>query len=136
MNAPPVISQPPLLPTAKKPFALQAAQASVLSPLIAVGVSIVVNVGMGGQTSPLMGMITGGLSILLIVLGFVFGIIALSGVRRHGRKGILGRAIAGIIINGFLIAVMILSIPAWRKAAARAKQAERQNIEQHQQTPP
>jgi ABC-type molybdate transport system permease subunit len=138
MNSPPPVipPQPPPLPSTRKPFAFQAAQASLLAPLTAVGVSIVVNVGMANQASPSAKIITGSLCILLIVLGFVFGIVSLFGVRRHGKKGILGRAIAGICINGILIALMVISIPGLMKAAARAKEMrQRQNSEQQQTQP-
>lgn len=138
MNSlPPVISpQPPPLPAAsKKPFAAQAAQASLLAPLVAVGMSIVVNAGLGNQATPLVKIITGSLCVLLIVLGFVFGIVALLGVRRHGRKEILGRAVAGVCINGILIALMLVSIPSFMKAAERAKERQRQNSEQQPTQP-
>lgn len=115
MNTPPIISpQPPPLPPAsptKKPFAFQAAQASFLAPLISIGIGFFVNViGSGGHPSPLAGIITGSLCSLLIVLGLLFGIIALFGIRRYGKKGILGRAIAGILINGLLLFFMSLAI--------------------------
>lgn len=133
---PPVIpSPPPPLPSTRKPFAFQAAQASLLAPLTAVGVSIVVNAGMGNQATPLVKIITGSLCVLLIVLGFVFGIVALFGVRRHGRKGIFGRAIAGVCVNGILIAFMAVSIPGFMQAAERAKERQRQNSEQQQTQP-
>ena len=134
---PPVIPpQPPRLPSTVKPFAFQAAQASLLAPLTAVGVSIVVNVGMANQASPSVKLITGSLCILLIVLGFVLGIVSLFGMRRHGKKRILGRAIAGICINGILIALMAMSIPGFLKAAARAKEMRRQqDAEQGQMQP-
>jgi hypothetical protein len=138
MNSlPPIIpSPPPLLPTAKKPFAFQAAQASLLAPLTAVGVSIVVNVGMGNQATPLAKIITGSLCVLLIVLGLVFGIVALFGVRRHGSKGILGRAVAGVCVNGILIAFMAISIPGFMKAAERAEQMRQQQGTEPQPTQP
>jgi hypothetical protein len=134
MNAvPPIISlQPPPLPPPKKPFAFQAAQASLLAPAIAFGIGIVVNVGLGGQSSPLVGIITGSLSILLIVSGFIFGIIALSGIPRYGKKGILGRGIAGVCINGIIIVLMIISIPRYKKMADRAKEIQKQKMEQQQ----
>lgn len=136
MDAPPIIpSKPPPLPTVKKPFAAQAAQASFLAPIIAFGIGIFVNMGQGGKMSPLVGIITGSVCTILILLGFIFGILALVGIRRHGKKGILGRAIAGLCINGFLIAFMIISIPMYKKMAERAKEMQTQKIEQ-QQTPP
>ena len=131
-NLPPIISQPPPLPPPKKPFVFQAAQASLLAPAIAFGMGIFVNVGLSGQSSPLVGIITGSLSILLIVLGFVFGIIALAGVPRYGKKGILGRGIAGVCINGILIVFMIISIPMYKKMAERAKEIQKQKMEQQQ----
>lgn len=95
-----------------------------------------VNVGLGNQASPLVKIITGSLSVLLILLGFVFGIVALFGVRRHGRKGILGRAIVGVCINGVLIALMAISIPGLMKAAERAKQMKQQQGTEQQPTQP
>jgi ABC-type molybdate transport system permease subunit len=133
MEPPPIFSPPPL-PPAKKPFAAQAAQASLLAPAIAFGIGIVVNVGLGSQSSPLVGIITGSVTILLIVSGFIFGIIALAGVPRYGKKGILGRGIAGVCINGILIAIMIISIPMYIRMAERAKAIQQQKLEQ-QQTP-
>jgi hypothetical protein len=134
MEPPPILSPPPL-PPAKKPFAVQAAQASLLAPAIAFGIGMVVNVGLGGgQSSPLVGIITGSVSILLIILGFIFGIIALAGIPRYGKKGILGRGIAGVCINGILIAIMIISIPMYKRMAERAKAIQQQKLEQ-QQTP-
>ena len=134
MNAvPPIISQqPPPLPPSKKPFAFQAAQASLLAPAIAFGIGIVVNVGLSGQSSPLVGIITGSLSILLIVSGFIFGVIALAGIPRYGKKGILGRSIAGVCINGIIIMLMIISIPMYKRMAERAKEIQQQKLEQQQ----
>ena len=134
MNAvPPIISQrQPPLPSPKKPFAFQAAQASLLAPAIAFGIGIVVNVGLGGQSSPLVGVITGSVGILLIVSGFILGIIALVGIPRYGKKGILGRGIAGVCINGIIIVLMIISIPMYKKMAEHAKEIQQQKLEQQQ----
>jgi hypothetical protein len=138
MNSqPPIISpKPPPLPVSGKPFAFQAAQASLFAPLVAIGMSMVVNVGMGNQAAPLVKIITGSLCVLLIVLGFVFGIVALFGVRRHGKKGILGRAIAGVCINGILVALMLVSIPGFMAAAKRAKEMRQQQNSEQQSIQP
>lgn len=138
MNSqPPIISpQPPPLPASGKPFAFQAAQASLFAPLVAVGIGIVVNIGTGSQAAPVVKIVTGSVCVLLIVLGFVFGIVALFGVRRHGTKGIVGRAIAGVCINGFLVALMLVSIPGYMAAAKRAKEMrQQQNSEQQPALP-
>jgi hypothetical protein len=135
-TVPPIIpQQPPPLPSAKKTFVFQAAQASLLAPAIALGLGIVVNVGMSGQLPPLAGIIVGSINIVLILLGFIFGIIGLVGVRRYGKKGILGRSIAGICINGILIALMIISIPRYKKMAERGKENQQQKSEQQQPSP-
>ncbi len=133
---PPAIpSQPAPLTTTKTPFAFQAAQASLLAPLIAFGMNMVVNVGMGNQASAVVNIITGSLAVLLIVLGFAFGVVALFGIRRHGKKWIMGRAVTGVCINGILILFMALSIPVFMKAAERARERQRQNGGQEQGRP-
>lgn len=104
MDAPPIIPQPPTIPPGEKPFAFQAAQASLLAPLASIGVGFVVNVGMGTQAAPLARLIAGYLCVLLIILGFLFGCIALLGARGHGRQGLLWRAVCGIALNGVLLA--------------------------------
>jgi hypothetical protein len=79
--------------------------------------------------------VLGGTSILLILAGFVLGIVALIGTRKHGRKGIFGKAVAGISINGILILFMLISIPAFKKMAEQAKEMRRQRMEQQQTHP-
>lgn len=49
-------------------------------------------------------------NVTLIVLGFLAGIVALSLMRRVGRKGVLWLALGGIILNGVLISVNLRSI--------------------------
>src|SRR6266540_5369836 len=58
-------------------------------------------------------------SLLLIVVGFVFGVVALFGIRTHGKGGILAPAIVGVIINGLLLFIFITNFLA---ARARAQQ--------------
>ena|ERR1035441_4906562 len=111
MDIPPIISpNPPPLPPTKKPFAFQAAQASILAPLISIGIGIVVNVGLGSQTTPMAKIITSSLCTLLIGSGLILGICALFGIPRHGRKGILGRAVVGIVVNGLFLVFMGLAV--------------------------
>jgi hypothetical protein len=45
---------------------------------------------------------------LLIVVGFILGVIALFGISKHGSKGILAPAIVGIIISGLFVVVWIV----------------------------
>ncbi len=67
---------------------------------------------------------------LLILLGFALGIIALFGIKKYGRKGIFGRAIAGICINGAFIILMLISLPAMIQAERHSKQMQQQRQSQ------
>ena len=58
-------------------------------------------------------------ALLLIVVGFAFGVVALFGIRTHGKSGILAPAIVGIIINGLLLFIFVTNFLA---ARARAQQ--------------
>ena len=58
-------------------------------------------------------------AVLLIVVGFLLGVIALFGMRTHGKSGILAPAIVGIIINGLFL---FLIVPGLLSAIARAQQ--------------
>jgi hypothetical protein len=58
-------------------------------------------------------------ALLLIVVGLVFGIVALFGISKHGTKGILAPAIVGIIINGLLLFIFVTN---FMTARARAMQ--------------
>ena len=54
---------------------------------------------------------------LLMVGGFVLGVIALFGVRKYGAQGILAPAIVGIIINGLLLFIFITNFITARSRA-------------------
>ena len=56
-------------------------------------------------------------ALLLIVVGLAFGIIALFGIPRHGMKGILVSAIAGITMNGLLLFIFVTNFMAARARA-------------------
>ena len=128
MEKPPVVSAPPPLRGTKKPFAVQAGQASVVAPILSIGANIIIQAG-GMQLPPVAKIISGSLSMLLILLGFVFGIVALFGMRRHGSRGIIGWAIAGTLINGILILFMIIAFLVTKAAVA---DGQRQLLRQQQ----
>jgi hypothetical protein len=95
----------PPAPT-KKPFAYQAAQVALWAPLIALFIGIGANSALrntSGASSDSMTriawIIVGGFNLLLLLLGLVMGIVALVGASRHKFKGIVGRAVAGIVIS-------------------------------------
>lgn len=100
----------------KEPFAVQAAKFSWVAPLVGFAISFLTNnaVHSGGKykfgdpiaTEDRIALgIGGGLCLLLIALGLAFAIIALMRIKQHGKKGILGHAIAGLIINGLIFAL-------------------------------
>lgn len=62
-------------------------------------------------------------SLLLMVVGLVFGIVALFGIRTHGKSGILAPAIVGIIINGLLAFIFVTNFLAARARAQRGVDA-------------
>lgn len=131
---PPIIPQTPspLVPVASpdSSFARQAALFSLLAPFIGIGMNIFGQQAVQGNRIAMI--ILGGTSILLYLAGFVFGIVALVGTKRHGRKGIFGRAVAGICINGIVILLMLVSIPVFKKMAENAKAVRQQRMEQQQ----
>lgn len=101
---------PPPLPKVGKSQSLprQLALASLLAPLLALGVSIAVRAANQGDEPPrVTQVILGGFSVLLIGLGLVFAIVALASIPRYGKQGLLGRGIAGLILNGLLIALFL-----------------------------
>jgi hypothetical protein len=57
------------------------------------------------------------IALLLMVAGLVFGVVALLGISKHGMKGILGPALAGIIINLLLLCIFLTNFMAARAKA-------------------
>jgi len=106
---------------------------SFLAPFVSIGINVFGHQAVQGNR---VGMIVlGGTCTLLILAGFVLGIVALIGTRKYGTKGILGRAIAGICINGIIICFMLIAIPSFIKAAERAKEKQPQGMEQQPAQP-
>src|SRR5512134_2039377 len=102
MNAAP--PGPPPVPPGKgtKSLAHQAALGSLLAPLLAVLVVAAVRAAWDTKPTAAAGMLVGGFAVLLIAAGLALAIIGLCGIREHGTRGILGRSIAGLLINGVL----------------------------------
>ena len=98
----------PVPPRAKTPFPHQAATFSVIAPLAAFAIGVVSQAGMSSmdRQDARMGLLVVGIAnCLIILLGLLFGIIALFGIPKHGTKGILGRALIGILINAIVVAM-------------------------------
>lgn len=128
MDTPPPIPAPPPPPS---PFPRQAAIFSLCAPFVSFAIGIFVQPQVRGMRLAMI--ILGLLQMLLILSGLILGITALLSTKRYGRAGVFGKAIAGTCINGLLVLLMLISIPALMKAKEKAKSMQRQRMEQQQQ---
>ena len=130
---PPILSQtPPPLPHSPpvNSFPRQAALVSFIAPFASFGIGIFGQAAVQGNR--MASLILGCTTTFIILAGFGLGIIALFKMKKYGRKGVFGWAVAGVCINGFFILVMLLSIPMYARMAQHNKAAqEQQQIEQH-----
>ena len=94
---------------AKEPFAYQAAKFSWIAPIIALVINCAFSNSISGKyefgekiaTEDRIALgISSLLSLTLLVCGLAFAIIALMRMKQHGKQGILGHALAGLIVNG------------------------------------
>ena len=102
----------------KQPFAIQAAKASWIIPLLCLGIMVL---GKFAIESPKGLLIVSDLAILLFVFGIFFGLFSLFGIKDYGRKGILLPSITGIILNSVFLTLLILIVisaytpaPSWK----------------------
>jgi hypothetical protein len=124
-------SSPPPIPTRSSgSFPRQAATFSLVAPFVSFAIGIFLQPQVRGIRIAMI--ILGLISMLLIVCGMIFGIVALLAMKSHGREGIFGKALAGTCINGILLLLILISLPAVMKAAERAKARQRQQMEQQQ----
>ena len=109
------MNTPSTPPPQTSTFAHQAAKASWFSAVI---IFLLLSFGsrIGGRLFVELG------ALLLMVVGLALGVIALFGTRKHGIRGILAPALAGIIINGLLMFIFATNFFAARaKAKARVQ---------------
>lgn len=93
----------------------QAATASVFAPLIAVGLTIISIAARTSLDPQSRGRVAFGIGIassIIILLGWISGIVALFGIPKHGKKGILIKALCGIIIPLLLLGLSIVTFMA------------------------
>lgn len=107
-------SSPPAPPPDKPQataFANQAAKASWIAPLVVLALFVFAHQIAARVLLEL-------IALGLIVTGICFGVAALFGIRKHGKKGILTPALVGLILNGLLLFIFITNF-----LAARAQHA-------------
>jgi hypothetical protein len=97
-------------PSETKAFAHQAAKLSWVCPII---IFLLLVAGKQVSSPVILDLI----ALLLIVVGLLFGVIALFGISKHGTKGILAPAIVGIIINGLLLLIFVMNFMTARARA-------------------
>jgi hypothetical protein len=102
-TAAPLRNTPPRNPN---PFARQAAKASWISFIFAYGFGAMLR-GLKGTPQHPFFVLT---ALLFTLVGVTLGIIALRGIRKHGRKGILMPAVVGIVLNGAVLLAAILGV--------------------------
>ena len=85
-------------------FGEQAARFSVYVPVCV----LLIGCFARSNSDPNVSLILFWLNVSLILAGFVLGIIVLLSMKQYGTEGILGRAIAGILLNGLCIGLLIV----------------------------
>ena len=96
------------------PFSINAAKFSWTAPIGAIVLGVFSTLlansveSQGKEVDPLMPLIFNGTGSLLLVAGLASGLVALRGVKQHGKAGIFLPAVIGIAINLILIASAIV----------------------------
>ena len=104
-------------------FAHKAAKGSPLS--VAIVILLVVSGNLSGAVVPLEL-----IALVFMIGGFLLGASALFGVRKHGAKGILTRAVRGVIIHGLLLFIFTTNFIAARTKAKKAERLKRSQTHQ------
>jgi hypothetical protein len=134
---PPIVS--PMAPPPKpgKSIYHQAALASILAPFISIVLNMMIESSRGGRVPSRQEVLCDAIFIMLIIfMGFVCGIVALCGIRKHGTAGLLWRPIIGMSI---FILLFLLAIPNFlyaRKKALERREQQRLHQQQEQPAPP
>ncbi|CAN5565424.1 hypothetical protein BH09VER1_BH09VER1_48250 [soil metagenome] len=124
------MSEPPEIAASKgRSFYHKAATLSAWAVPLAVAVTVAISVGFARDEADLrrtMGLIGGVVSMMLMVAGLLAGIVALFGISEHGKKGILGRAVTGIILATVMLSGAVITIFTVRETRDRLREAQRE----------
>lgn len=98
----------------------QMARYSLYAPILGFVIGAVTRINQSQDRSVAIAILV--INSLLVLSGFVFGIVALVSMRRFGRSGILVRSILGILFNGAVIALVAMTlIPLVSHGALRSR---------------
>ena len=114
--------------TGQRPFPVQAATFSLLAPLLVLIVGVV-NVT-GGIQMPAARIWLGVVNLGLLVCGFGLGIAALACRGKHPARGVVSRAVIGIVVNGLLLAIVSMMFVSVARTARHAKARREQEAKQ------
>lgn len=102
---------PPILPRLRPSVFHRAASASAFTPLLYFGLHFFTLgslAGAGPETRMAATRIIDAAVLILAAAGIGLGIFALCGIPRHGKKGLLGKALVGILVP---LGLLLLIIP-------------------------
>jgi hypothetical protein len=124
-----ILVPPPLPPDPNASArAQQAAKAGIAAPVIFfLFAAAVGSYGKEHADSQIVSQLLGVAGFFILVFGTGASIYALNATSRYGREGLLGRAITGILLNGVLIAFIVIGgITGFRNAAKNREMAKQQ----------
>jgi hypothetical protein len=99
------------------PFPMVAARLSLFTPLVLFVIGLAIRACVPNPKSRELEMVIGVSNLILILGALILGIISLACIPRYGRKGILGYACSGIVLNGIILGACVLLFFAVRRVA-------------------
>jgi hypothetical protein len=112
----------------KRSFAHTAALVGILAPILAVLLNAVSQSWSRAPGARLGHTVALSITMGLIVVGFIGAMVALCNMERFGRKGLLGRGIVGIVLNGGLLTVFIMGVIVGFTQGVKARQSARRDL--------
>ena len=106
-----------------QPFAIQAAKASWVAPLLATALSFSVKTMLRGdtridpQTNQIVWIVVGVIVILIVASGLILGVAALFGLKKHGWRGILIPSLVGIVLCSGYLYLLVSAVLLVRRLA-------------------
>ncbi|HWY31081.1 MAG TPA: hypothetical protein VNX46_10020 [Candidatus Acidoferrum sp.] len=102
---PPILEEPP----APNPFAKFAVVYSITAPLISVCLYAFVSFLMSdGHTKMTTSVMISLCAVVVIILGFAFGIVGFAIIKRRQNKGLVALALIGICLNGLFLSALLI----------------------------
>ncbi|MHC4639519.1 MAG: hypothetical protein ACYTBV_18785, partial [Planctomycetota bacterium] len=95
--------------TNKQPFAKKAAKLSLSIPLVTFAIGWLMQSFVPNPMSRELDIAIGIISLILVLIALILGIFALVSMRKYRRRGILGYACGGIIVNSLIIVGFVFS---------------------------